>query len=90
MRPAAARTALIEQNDPIGGWIEEATIVGHEPGAWSTVQKDDGLAVRRAALFVIKLVNSGHSHVPAVVWIDFGVKSSACFHIAGDYRVTGP
>src|SRR5690348_18167895 len=88
MRPAAAGSSLIEEDDAIGVRIEEATVVGNESGPWSTVQKDDWLSVRRAALFVIELVHIGHSDVSAIVGFDLVVESSARFHIAGDYRVS--
>src|SRR5690349_22073101 len=52
VRTAVPGAALIEENDAIRVWIEEAAIVGNETRAWTTVQKDDRLAVRRAALFV--------------------------------------
>ena len=87
MRSAAAGAALFEEDDAIRVGIEKAAIIGNETRAWSTVEKHDGFAVRRAALFVIKFVNSGHSNVAAVVRFDLVVKSSQCLHVAGDYRV---
>src|SRR6476646_7193379 len=88
MWPATTRATLFEKNDSIRAGIKKATVVGDQTRAWSTVQKDHGLSVGRAALFVIKFVESGHSDVPAVVWFDLGIKSSSCFHVAGDYRFT--
>jgi hypothetical protein len=74
MRSAPARSALFEKDDAIRVWIEEATIVRHQPCAWPTMQKDDGLSVWNTALLVIELMNRRDSDVPAVVRLDCRVK----------------
>ena len=56
---ALAGAALFEENYAIRFGIEEASIVGSQARAWSTMQKHDGLAVRIAALLVIELMNIG-------------------------------
>ena len=76
MRAAATRTALIEKDDAVGVWIEEPAVVGDQSGAGTTMKKQNRLSIRRAALFVIKLVNSGHSDVPAVVGFQLRIKVS--------------
>jgi hypothetical protein len=54
---AAAGAALFEENDSVCFRIEEASIVRDQACAWATVQKDNGLSVRIAALLVIQVVN---------------------------------
>src|SRR5690349_14718753 len=86
MRLASPGAALGEENHAIRLRIEEAAVIRHESRARTAVQKDDRLAVRRAALLVIKFVDRRHADVTAVVWFDLVVKSSSCFHIATDYQ----
>ena len=81
MRNASTCAALFEEDHAISFGIEEATIVGNQARAWSTMKKHDGLAVRIPALLVIKLVHIGDAEVAAVVRFDLGIKCSACLHI---------
>ena len=56
MRRTLPRASLIEEHDAIGVWIMKLPVLRHDPSAWSTVQKHNGLAIRIADLFVIDLV----------------------------------
>ena len=83
----AAGASLFEENDAICLGVEEPAVIGNETRAWSTVQKHHRLPVGCATLFVIKLVDSGHPNVAAVVRLKLVVKSSPCWHVAADYRL---
>jgi len=83
VRNAAPGAALLKENHAISLRIEETAVVRDQSGSWSTVQKDDGLSIRSAALLVVKLMLRRHSDVSTVVRLEFGVQGSSCFHVAG-------
>jgi hypothetical protein len=57
VRQAAAAAALLEKDYSICFWIEEPPVLGNQARAWTTVQEDNGLSVRIAALLVVEVVN---------------------------------
>src|SRR5262245_55453354 len=75
MRNAITRPSLIEQYDSIGFRVEEAAIVCDQSGARTAVKKDNGLAVRVPALFVINVMDFGYFQHPLLVRLYRIVKS---------------
>jgi hypothetical protein len=64
---------LVEENYAVGFGVKEAPVIRIQASARTTMEKHDRLSIWIAALLVVKLVNVGHSDVPAVVRLDLGV-----------------
>ena len=46
--PAAS---LVEEDDPVDGWVEERAVRGSGAASWSPMEEEDRLTLRIAALF---------------------------------------
>ena len=76
VRRTLSRPALIEQHDAIRLRGVKLTILRRNTPARTTMQKDDRLAVRIAALLVVDLVKFRDLQATGVVGFDWGVKGS--------------
>jgi hypothetical protein len=74
MRRTAATASLVEQDDPVGASIEEATDSGRTPRARTTMEDDSGFAIWMAARLPVHQVPIADIEPAVVVWFDFWVK----------------
>ena len=70
-RPAAA--ALIEQDNPVNGWVKIAPHRRAASAAGAAVKHDDGRAIRVTRLLDIDLMAIAYVQHPAVERIDRGI-----------------
>src|SRR6058998_2996257 len=77
---ALSRAALIEKHYAIRRWVEELSILGHQPAARAPVQEHDRLALRIATLFVIDLMDLRHLQTASVVGFDWRIKGPELGH----------
>jgi hypothetical protein len=79
VRRTAATASLVEQDDPVGAGIEEATYSGRTPRARTAVEDDSGFAIRMAARLPVHQVLIADIEHTVVVWFDFWVKLGHSF-----------
>src|SRR6266480_6548649 len=77
---APARTALIEEHNPVSLRIKELAIFWNQAAARPAVQKHHRLSFRIPALLVIKLVNVRHFQTASVIGFDWIVENSKFCH----------
>ncbi len=67
VRPTATGAALIEQDDPVVARVEKSSLIGFGAAAGAAVDKQDGLAVRIAALLEVHLMDGRHTQKSGAV-----------------------
>src|SRR6266550_7103244 len=80
VRSALSRATLVKKNYAVSRRIKEASIVRDQTRAWSTVEKDDGLAFRIAALLVVEFMNARNLQTSSVKGLNLRVQSSKFAH----------
>jgi hypothetical protein len=61
MRGGTPATALVEENDPVGLWIEKTAVVGLTPRPGASVEKQDRDSLPVPNLLQIELMPSAYS-----------------------------
>jgi hypothetical protein len=74
-RARLSASSLIEEDDPVDGWVEETAVLGIGAAAGATVQEDRWFSVRVARLFPVDLMTARYCEVSRRMRVDGGVQS---------------
>jgi hypothetical protein len=77
VRLAFTATTLVNEHDAVRGGVEEAALLAVSTTAWTSVDKDDRLALRVTRLFTVDFVKVGDTKEAGAVGLDLGIKSVA-------------